>query len=155
MERLSTIDEVETTTSTTTAAEPSSTTQTGREPLINQVEPDLRFDYGEIIRYERVDGVDWVWFDHYSFGKRQGSELESEPRWEMATDWHGGSSLNARLRTYPLASEARTLEVDIGLAACDDLNLTWDFIDSDISTLLANDSPTSTRSLSMRIIGSC
>lgn len=108
---------------------------------MNEAEPDLRFDYGEIVRFERVDGVDWIWFDRYTFGDLQGPELSEEPRWEMATDWHGGGNANPRLRTYPLAPEARILELDPDdyEAGCADLGLTWDFIDSSVSSLLEND----------------
>jgi len=124
------------TTTTTTTVASSATTQL--EPLTNQAEPGLRFDYGDIVRFERVDGVDWIWFDRYTFGDSQGVELVEEPRWEMATDWHGGGNVNPLVRTYPLAPGATTLEIDPTdfELACGDLTLPWEFIDSDVLTLL-------------------
>lgn len=138
----STVTDVDDTSTTTAiATEASSATETGRGPMINQAEPELRFDYGEIVRYERVQGVGWIWFDRHSFGELQGPELGEEPRWEMATDWHGGGNVNPSLRAYPLAPEARTLEIDPAdfKVACADLSLPWDFVDSDVPTLLAHD----------------
>ncbi len=131
---------VTSTETTPTSGVSTTSTTSGDEQPVNQAEAGLRFDYGGIVRYERVDGVAWIWFDRYTFGDLQGVELTEEPRWEMATDWHGGDNVNPRLRSYPLAPGARTLEIDPAdfEAACADLNLPWDFIESDVPALLTN-----------------
>ena len=129
-------------TSATPTTEPSTSAAASgeRDTPVNQAEQGLRFDYGGVVGFERVDGVDWIWFDRYSFADSQGTELSEEPRWEMATDWHGGANVNPRLRSYPLAPDARILEIDPGdyEAACADLDLPWEFIDSDVVALLEN-----------------
>ncbi len=106
-------------------------------PADNQAESGLRFDYGEIERVETVGDVTWIWFDRWTFATLQGTELTEEPRWEMATDWHGGGNVNPRQRRYPLASEATVLEIDPVdfVEACGDLDLPWAFVQTDIETL--------------------
>ncbi|MGH1492124.1 MAG: hypothetical protein ACRBK7_22495 [Acidimicrobiales bacterium] len=144
-----TSDETTAAETTTTEAPPETsavteppTTATTQASMINQAEPELRFDYGEIDRFERVDGVDWIWFDRHGFGDQQGVELQVEPRYEMATDWHGGGNVNPKLRSYPLASNVNILELDPGdfVAGCADLSLDWDFIESDLASIKALDS---------------
>ena len=115
-----------------------STAESGPDAMINQAESDLRFDYGQIMRAETVDGTNWIWFDRWSFADQAGPELDEEPRYEMATDWHGGANVNPKLRAYPLAPNVQVLELDPDdyVAGCEDLSLSWDFIDSDVQTLI-------------------
>ncbi len=109
---------------------------------VNEAEQGLRFDFGDIVRVEEVDGVEWIWFDRSGFGEEQlqGLELTSEPRYELATDWHGGQNLNPRLRSYPLAPNAEVIQIDPQIIeqACGPDGVSGPvFIDSDVATMLA------------------
>ncbi len=119
-----------------------STADEGDGPMINQAEPDLRFDFGDIVRIEQVDGVDWIWFDRSGFGEDQiqGPEHQSEPRYELATDWHGGINVNPKLRTYPLAPEVQVLQIDpeaLKRSCAFEEFSGPTFIESDVPTMLA------------------
>lgn len=113
----------------------------------NEAESNLQFDYGKIDRFQTINGVDWIWFDRWSFGSDQlaGPELQSEPRWELASDWHGGGNVNPRLRAYPLAPDADVLVIDAGVydAVCGGDNVTGQFNASDLASLVALDGLTS------------
>lgn len=79
--------------------------------LVNEAEDGLRYDYGIVERMEEVDGTVWIWFDRAGFGEEQlaGLDHQVEPRYELASDWHGGENTNSRLRTFPLADDADIL----------------------------------------------
>lgn len=82
----------------------------GSEP-INQAEPNLQYDYGFVESFETINGQVWISFDRSGFGEDQlsGPDLDFEPRYELATDFHGGLNVNPTLRTYPLAANASVL----------------------------------------------
>ncbi len=114
----------------------------------NQAEDELRFDYGMIERVEIVAGVTWIWFDRWTFGAgldangntiiQQGVELTEEPRWELASDWHGRGNANPRLRRYPLASDASVLELDpddIVEVCGGNFTHPYEFVETDAATL--------------------
>jgi len=103
---------IESTTSTTTGDDDTFTTVEADSPeLVNEAEGDIRFDYGIIERMEEIDGTVWIWFDRVGFGPDQvtGPDHQAEPRYELASDWHGGENVNPRLRTFPLANDAEVL----------------------------------------------
>ncbi len=130
-------------TTTTAMAESDGNPQVSMPP--NQAEPGLLFDYGDIVRIERIGDVDWIWFDRTGFTEEQlqGTDLRSEPRYELATDWHGGVNTNPALRTYPLAPGAQVLQIDPETieAACAGAPFPGtEFIESDVATMLAIDS---------------
>ncbi len=117
----------------------------------NQAEEGLRYDYGEIERVEVVGGVTWVWFDRWTFGiglddaggytTLQGVQHVVEPRWELATDWHGGGNMNPRQRRYPLSPSVSVLEIFPGAfdAVCGGETDTAGFLESDAATFFESD----------------
>ncbi|MEM8924961.1 MAG: hypothetical protein AAGD35_15760, partial [Actinomycetota bacterium] len=93
------------TTATTGADDTETTAEAGATGPVNEAEDGIRFDYGVVERIEEVDGTVWIWFDRSGFGPDQLSGLDHqvEPRYELASDFHGGENVNPRLRTFPLA----------------------------------------------------
>lgn len=150
-----------TTESTTTTAESSSTTsatttesssttgesqgedETLRSGPASEAEPGLRFDYGAVTGFETVDARTWISFDRWSFGidKQQGVQLLEEPRYELATDWHGGMNDNDRIRMYPLGPDVSILLLtqeafDVACGAVE--GPVPDFVEADLNELLAS-----------------
>ncbi|MEM8924080.1 MAG: hypothetical protein AAGD35_11315, partial [Actinomycetota bacterium] len=98
-------------TATTAADDTETTAEAGAAGPVNEAEDGIRFDYGIVERIEDVDGTVWIWFDRSGFGPDQLSGLDHqvEPRYELASDFHGGENVNPRLRTFPLADGAAIL----------------------------------------------
>lgn len=106
------------TTASTTATTVDETTATTEPGLVNEAEAGLRFDFGIVERMEEVDGTVWIWFDRVSFTEEQlaGLDHQVEPRYELASDFHGGENVSTRLRTFPLADDATILLLDPAIA---------------------------------------
>ncbi len=128
------------TTATTTETTVTTTTTLADGP-VNQAESGLKYDYGLIVSYEIVDGDTWISFDRGAFGinQLQGTALDFEPRYEMATDFHGGLNQNPRLRTYRLANDFQVLELDPDTfeAGCSADPVDVNYVESDLDLLLA------------------
>ncbi len=109
--------------------------------LSNSAEPGLNFDFGEILAVTDQDGVSWITFDRHRFGELAGLELTAEPRYELATDFHGGGTLSADPRTYPVASDASILiiEDEVFDLACGSEELLEVFVASSLDDIAAVD----------------